>query len=62
MMSKETRRDICNLCKQWRSRQLKATPLSNLPRNRVCSVYAFQSTGIDYAGPLYAENIYGECN
>ena len=38
---------------------LKATPLSNLPSYRVSSEYAFQSTGIDYAGPLFVKSIYG---
>jgi len=45
--------NCCNLCKQWKFRNLKATPMSNLPGYRVCSEYPFQSTGIDYAGPLW---------
>jgi hypothetical protein len=48
----------CALCKLWRLRSLKATPLANLPSYRVCSEYAFQSTGIDFAGPLFVKNYY----
>ena len=33
----------CNLCKLWRFRNVKATPLSNLPSYRVIAEYAFQS-------------------
>ena len=50
----------CSLCKLWRLRKLKATPLSNLPNYRVCSEYVFQSTGIDFAGPLMVRSDYGE--
>ena len=39
-------------------RALKATPLSNLPKYRICSEYAFQIAGIDYAGPLFVKNMY----
>ena len=34
--------------------------MSNLPAYRVCSEYAFQSTGIDHAGPLFVKNMYGD--
>ena len=50
----------CSLCKIWRLRRLKATPLANLPNYRICSEYSFQVTGIDYAGPLLVRNIYGD--
>ena len=50
----------CPLCKLWRLRRLKATPLANLPSYRICSEYPFQATGIDYAGPLLVRNIYGD--
>ena len=50
----------CNLCKQWRCRTLKATPMSNLPSYRVTSEYAYQSTGIDYGGPLFVKGNYGD--
>ena len=49
----------CSLCKFSKTKCLKPTPIANLPEFRVCSEYPFQSTGLDFAGPLYLKNVYG---
>ena len=49
----------CSLCKFLKTKCLKPTPIANLPEFRVCSEYPFQSTGLDFAGPLYLRNVYG---
>ena len=50
----------CVLCKQWRLKRLKAAPIANLPSYRICSEYPFQSTGLDFAGPLFVKNTHGD--
>ena len=48
----------CVLCRVYQGRTLKPRPLANLPSYRICSEYSFQTTGIDYAGPLLVKEIY----
>ena len=39
---------------------LKGPEPPDLPSYRLSNDYAFSNTGIDFADPLYVENIYGD--
>ena len=39
---------------------MKPRPIADLPSYRVCSEQPFDTTGIDYAGPLLVKDVYTE--
>ena len=43
----------CVICKRFNGRTLLPPPTANLPSYRLNCDYAFQNTGLDFAGPLY---------
>ena len=50
---------MCSL--QWsQGRTMKGLPPPGLPAYRLSFDYAFNNTGIDFAGPLYVKNVYSE--
>jgi len=50
----------CNLCKRFEGKPLSYPSAPNLPEFRVRQTHAFDVVGIDYAGPVYVKNIYGD--
>ena len=46
----------CALCKWFQGHTLKPRPIADLPSYRVCSEHPFDTTGIDYAGPLLVKD------
>ena len=50
----------CATCKKSQSRTLLGPEPSDLPKVRLDFDYAFCNTGVDFAGPLYVKDIYGE--
>ena len=50
----------CVLCKWFQGHTLKPRPIADLPSYRVCSEHPFDTTGIDYAGPLLVKDVYTE--
>ncbi|XP_065658842.1 uncharacterized protein LOC136083375 [Hydra vulgaris] len=47
----------CVICKKFQGRTLLPPSSPNLPDFRVNNLYSFQSTGLDYAGPLFIKTI-----
>ena len=50
----------CVTCKKSQSGRLLGPEPSDLPKFRLDFDYAFCNTGVDFAGPLYAKDIYGK--
>ena len=50
----------CVTCKFCQSRAMKSRTEGNLPKERVCTDFPFETTGVDYAGPFYVRDIYGD--
>lgn len=48
----------CVVCKSVQGKTFATPPSNNLPEFRVKCEYAFENVGLDFAGPLYAKNIY----
>ena len=48
----------CVTCKQWQGKTANGPPPPNLPEFRLSCDFAFSSTGVDFAGPLYVKQIY----
>ena len=48
----------CVLCKRQQGKTLLPPSSPDLPKFRVVSEYCFQSTGTDFAGPLFVEEVY----
>ena len=48
----------CIYCKMFDGKTLTGPPSPDLPKFRVSDDFAFSSTGIDFAGPLYVKQIY----
>ena len=46
----------CVTCHWYQGRPLLAPETPDLPDYRVNTLYAFQCTGLDYAGPLFVKN------
>ena len=49
----------CVTCKRHLERGLCPPPSPPLPEHRLQTNYSFQTTGVDYAGPLLVKSIYG---
>ena len=49
----------CVTCKRHHSKGILPPPSPPLPVYRVSADYCFQSTGVDFAGPLLVKSIYG---
>ena len=49
----------CVTCKRHLQGGLCPPPTPQLPEHRVNTAYSFQTTGVDYAGPLHVKSIYG---
>jgi len=54
--------DRCVTCKRAQALPLRGPPPPDLPSFRMSFDFAFSNTGIDFAGPLYVRNIYGDSN
>ena len=50
----------CTVCKRVQGKSYDAPPQPPLPEFRVDVEYAFYKIGVDFAGPLYVKNIYGD--
>ena len=50
----------CVVCKKTQVWHLRSPEPPYLPSHRLSNDYAFSNTGIDFAGPLYVKNIYGD--
>ena len=48
----------CVTCKRHLEKGLLPPPSPALPESRVCADYCFETTGVDYAGPLLVKSIY----
>ena len=48
------------VCKKALSRPLRGPEPPHLPSYHLSDDYAFSNTGIDFVGPLYLKNIYGD--
>ena len=48
----------CVTCKLRHGRTMKPRREGNLPNERICSDFPFETTGVDYAGPFYVRDIY----
>ena len=52
----------CKLCKRFEGKPLAYPSSPDLPEFRVRDTHAFDCVGLDYAGPVYVKNIYGDSN
>jgi hypothetical protein len=50
----------CNICKQFRIKQLKPPATSELPEFRAEFTTPFAATGVDFAGPLFYKTVQDE--
>ena len=50
----------CVVCKKAQARPLIGPEPPDLPSYRLSNDYAFSNTVVDFAGPLYVKNIYGD--
>ena len=50
----------CRLCKAMEGMSYPAPPTSELPEFRLDGGRAFKNTGVNFAGPLYVFDVYGE--
>ena len=50
----------CYLCKRFEGRPYSYPPAPALPPCRLNDDHAFKFTALDYAGPLYLKNVYGD--
>ena len=50
----------CRSCRHFDKKPLKYPNPPDLPEVRLRDKHAFDAVGIDYAGPVYVKNIYGE--
>ena len=50
----------CVICKKAQAQPLRGPEPPDLPSYCLSNHYAFSNTGIDFAGPLYVKNIYGD--
>ena len=48
----------CVICRRYQGKSLISPPSPALPAYRVAAVFCFQSTGVDFAGPLFVKSIY----
>nr|XP_047129387.1 uncharacterized protein LOC124809364 [Hydra vulgaris] len=51
----------CTTCRRIEGRPYSYPPAPPLPESRLNSDFAFKSIALDYAGPLYIKDIYGDC-
>ena len=49
----------CSICRRFEGPAYKYPDVPDLPSIRLCNDFPFKNTGVDYAGPLYIRNIYG---
>ena len=50
----------CIICRRFESKPLSYPSPPDLPEYRLRDTHAFDAIGIDYAGPVYVKNIYGQ--
>ena len=50
----------CVVCKKVQAQPLRGPDSPDLPSQRLSKDYAFSNTGVDFAGPFYVKNIYGD--
>ena len=48
----------CVICKRNQGKVLKGPEAPDLPKYHLSTEFAFQTTGLDFAGPLFVKNIY----
>ena len=48
----------CVTCIRWQKRTARGPASPDLPKFRLSCDYAFSSTGVDFAGPMYVKQIY----
>ena len=51
----------CFLCQYFEGKPYMYPPSPPLPLSRLCDDYPFMHTAVDYAGPVFVKNIYGDC-
>ncbi|XP_065679042.1 uncharacterized protein LOC124814938 [Hydra vulgaris] len=51
----------CTTCRRIEGRPYSYPPAPPLPESRLNSNFAFKCIALDYAGPLYIKDIYGDC-
>ena len=49
----------CNICKRHEGKSYTYPEIPPLPRQRVMYDFVFSYIAIDYAGPVYVKNVYG---
>ncbi|XP_065654791.1 uncharacterized protein LOC136081405 [Hydra vulgaris] len=52
----------CFLCQYFEGKPYMYPPSPPLPLSRLCDDYPFMHTAVDYAGPVFVKNIYGDCD
>ncbi|XP_065681375.1 uncharacterized protein LOC124811157 [Hydra vulgaris] len=50
----------CYVCQYFEGLPYKYPPSPPLPLSRLCDDYPFKYTAVDYAGPVFIKNIYGD--
>ena len=55
-VKKEVRR--CVICLKWEGKPYSTPTIPDLPEERVSQDPPFANTGIDFAGPLYVQNLH----
>lgn len=50
----------CVLCSKIQGKPFSSPAVPNLPEFRVEKSSAFANTGVDFAGPLYVKNVFGD--
>ena len=50
----------CATCLRWQGKPMVLPPSPDLPSYRIISKHGFQSTGTDFAGPLFVKDIYSK--
>ena len=50
----------CITCLRWQGKPMLPPRSPDLPMYRIISMHGFQSTGTDFAGPLFVKDIYSK--